>query len=74
LLFVGAAMIQTVTSDETLPWQVDLHFVERIVKQGAQQVGWNHFFRDEQGHGNWQRIKTANGDDIYPTGNFGSFI
>lgn len=71
LLFAGANVSQTVTSDGTQPFEVDLVFASRVI-DGSTSLGWNHYFR--QSSGNFERLKTKSGNDIFLTGSFSGLL
>lgn len=68
LLFLGGEFQQTVTSDGTSPWQVELKFQCRLAKTGSDSVGWNWAWDDDSGR--WREYETTKGDKVYPEGDF----
>ena len=47
LLFMGAEVSFTFSSDGTLSWTVEYKFSEKRTRQGANVYGWNHFYRNK---------------------------
>jgi len=73
LLFVGAQITRTVTTDGQQPYKVDYRFSERVLQHGSYRVGWNHFFNPDNGQ--WRRIvSVGTGAYVYRYGNFGALF
>jgi hypothetical protein len=72
VLFEGMSDEQTVTADDTKPHQVDLRFNVRIVRneEGGDPLGWNWFFDEGQGFGEWREMRTAGDKPIFKPGDF----
>jgi hypothetical protein len=60
-LFLGADMTQDVTADGTQPWTIELKLSQR-------PFDWNFFMHPETG--DFKRMKTASGKDVYEYANF----
>ena len=74
MLFLGAQFTQVVTSDGSQPWEITMQFSERNI-DGTSNIGWNHFYKPTGNEkGTWQRLVTAAGDPIYPSGDFNSIF
>lgn len=72
VMFGGAELQQTITSDGSQPWQIEMHFLEKIIRQNGEALGWNHAFDTKTG--SWRRLIQKNGDDVYPLGDMNAFL
>jgi hypothetical protein len=60
LLYLGASANRTTT------WKITHRFSERVVKQGSNEYGWNHFYRPSDQ--TWQRAVHADTNElVFPT-------
>ncbi len=66
LLLAGVEISFQFNSNGTKVYTQDLKFHERLIKQGANTYGWNHFLRAD---GQWKRLKDKAGNLIYPKTN-----
>ena len=73
LLYLGASIDWTLSTDGNEVWTLEHRFQERKVKHAASEYGWNHFWRPDKKR--WEKLKDDNGDNIYPkTANFGDLF
>ncbi len=71
LLYLGAEISQSVTSDGSQPYEISAKFAQRYI-DGSTSLGWNHYFRPETG--NWERVISDSGNPVYALGNFNAFL
>lgn len=64
LLYLGASIDWTLSTDGTEVWTLEHRFQERRVTVGASVYGWQHFWRPDQKQ--WQRLKDDAGNFMYP--------
>lgn len=76
LLFNGIDESFTISTSGVKSYTKTFSFTERRVRDGANVYGWNHAWRQNAaGGGEWQRLKTKNGDPFIPkTANFGNLF
>lgn len=73
LLYLGAEMNFTFSTDGSQVWTLEHRFQERQVKVGGNTYGWNHFLRPRDSA--WKRLLDESGDPVYPkSGTFTSLF
>lgn len=65
LLYMGASIDWTLSTDGSEVWTLEHRFQERRVLDGADIRGWNHFWRPDTK--TWQRLVNNAGGFIYET-------
>jgi hypothetical protein len=65
LLYMGAELNFTYSTDGSKVWTLEHRFQERRVKIAEDVFGWNHFQRPSDG--TWKKLVDDNGDTVYPT-------
>jgi len=65
LLFIGAEINFTFSSDGTKVWTIEYRFQEKRIKNDVNVYGFNHFLNPKTSL--WDRLVDIAGDPIYPT-------
>lgn len=67
LLYLGANIDFTFSTDGTQIWNIEHRFQERKVRWNGLDYGWNEFWRPDAKK--WDQLVDDNGDPVYPTSN-----
>lgn len=65
LLYLGASIDFTFSTDGTQIWNIEHRFQERRVRWNGLDYGWNEFWRPDQKK--WDQLVDDNGDTVYPS-------
>jgi hypothetical protein len=63
LLFIGCSASRRVTAQGVEAWEIEYRFSQRIIWEGEEARGWNHFYRAQTG--TWEKIKTIADTYVY---------
>jgi hypothetical protein len=69
LLYVGAELSFTLSTDGTKVWTLEHRFQEKNIKEAGNTHGWNYFLRPSDSA--WLKMVDVDGNPVYPTS--GSF-
>lgn len=67
LLYLGASIDWTLSTNGSVEWTLEHRFQERLVENNGVRYGWNHFWRPDKKR--WEKLKDDNGRYTYESTN-----